>query len=120
MGGERIPPGVTFAFEKIAHEICHRAALEEDEATERAHEIVTLLREKFRDGIANELSTAQAEENAIAALDQAGLTSTLRRPWMLRLLFFRRSRATRQLIFLGAYALYCWIVFMNVHLFDGV
>ena len=114
--GERIPPAVSLAFERLASEVCERAALDYDEWPLKAHELATHLQEKWREGVGLNLSTDAAQQRAIEAFGPVkAVAKSLRRPWLLRILTYRRYQTERVVIFLAASFFIAWLTVLDVY-----
>ena len=106
----RVPPATALAFEKLAMRVCNEAKLDYDEWPARCHELVGHLQARWREGIEQELSTEAAEERAMELFgDVSRVARSLRQPWIRRLLFHRRYRAERYILFLAASVLGSWL-----------
>lgn len=113
---ETIPGYVKVAFEATALQICDEAKLDSDEWPLRAHEAVTHLRERWRDGTYSGLSSDEAKRQVLDAYgDPLAVGKSWRKPWYFRVLFHERYRATRYLLFLFAYVLFSWLMVLDVH-----
>ena len=112
----RIPPSVTFAFERTATQVCNEAKLDYDEWSLRAYEAVTHLRESWRKGIRNGLSTDEAERQALVSYGDLSIAAkSWRKSWLLRMLFHQRCRSERFFLFLAAYVFFSWLAVLDVH-----
>lgn len=112
----RVPPAVSLTFEKAATDICNRAKLDYDEWPLQAHEFVTHLQERWKEGIEKGLTTEDAEARALALFgDPAATAKALRKPWLRRVLSYERYRPERHLLFLVAYVFHAWLTVLDVH-----
>jgi len=99
----RVPPAVTFAFERYVAEVCQRARLDDYEWPLRARELLTHLQNRWREGESLGLSTTAAEQRALELFGAPkDVAKGLRRPWWKRLLLHQNCRLHRQLTFLAA------------------
>ena len=106
---ERVPPAVSLNFERLVMEVCNRAKLDFDDWPLEARELLNHLETRWREGIERGLSTEAAEERAILLFGGADqVAKSLRRPWLKRVLFYRRYRAERYFWILGVTAIKAW------------
>ena len=113
---ETIPVDVKIAIGATALQVCEEAKLDFDEWPLRAHEAVTHLRERWRDGTYNGLSSVEAKRQVLDSYgDPLAVGKSWRKPWYFRVLFHERYRATRYLLFLFAYVLFSWLMVLDVH-----
>lgn len=61
----RIPPAVSFAFERVAADVCDRASLEPSEWSAKAKELVNHLEQRWCEGAERGMSTEEAQERAL-------------------------------------------------------
>ncbi len=112
----RIPPAVNLSFERLANQICEQAKLDYDTWHLHSHELVTHLQARWREGIEKGLSTDAAEERALTLFGKpSDVAKALRKPWLTRLLNYKRFRTERLLVFLAAYVFYAWMQVLDVH-----
>ena len=103
MPESRVPPAVTFAFERYVAEVCHRARLDDYEWPLKARELLTHLQNRWREGDAMGLSTTAAEQRALDLFGSPkSVARGMRRPWWKRLLLHHNCRLHRHLTFLSA------------------
>ena len=99
----RVPPAVTFAFEKVVAKVCDRARLETEEWPLKARELLNHLQQRWREGIEMGLSTDAAQSRALEMFGPPSLVArSLRETWWKRLMFQRRCRTARNLVFLSS------------------
>lgn len=99
----RVPPAVTFKFERFVAEVCHGAKLDDHEWPLKARELLSHLQERWREGVETGLSDAAAEQRALDLFGSSrAVARQLRRPWWRRLLFHQNRRQHRLLTFLTA------------------
>jgi len=112
----RIPPAVSLAFERVAYQVCVFAKLDYDDWYLHVHELRTHLQERWKEGIEIGLSTDKAEEHALAMFgNPRAIAKSLRKPWLVRLLNYKRFRSERLLTFLAAYVFFSWMQVLDVH-----
>ncbi len=110
----RVPPATRMKFEQIANRICNLARLDFADSSLRAHEIVTHLEERWREGAEGDLNGDDAEKRALRLFgDPAKVASTLRRPWPHRLVCYHRYAAERLLVFLASYVCLSWLAIVE-------
>jgi hypothetical protein len=103
MSDLRVPPAVTFKFERIVSEVCHHAKLDTDEWPLRARELLDHLQERWREGAESGLSTETAEARALERFGHPlAVARGLRQPWFKRLMYQNRLRLHRYVTFLTA------------------
>jgi hypothetical protein len=99
----RVPPAVTFAFEKVVASVCDQAKLEAEDWPLRARELLNYFQERWREGVEMGLSTEEAQSRALEMFGPSKLVArSLREVWWKRLIFQRRCRAARNMVFLSS------------------
>jgi len=99
----RVPPAVTFAFERLVADVCRQAKLDDHEWALTARELLTHLQNRWREGDALNLSTDAATQRALDLFGAPEVVAmSLRNPWWRRLLFHENHRLKRILVFLSA------------------
>ena len=103
MSEVRVPPAVTFTFERLVADVCQQAKLDDHEWALTARELLTHLQNRWREGDALNLNTDTATQRALDLFGNAEVVAkSLRRPWWNRLLFHENRRLKRILVFLSA------------------
>lgn len=103
MAETRVPPAVTFSFERYVAEVCHRAKLDDHEWPLKARELLSHLQERWREGVDGGLNDADAQERAIQLFGQpVDVARRLRQSWLRRLLYHQKCRPHRYVVFLTA------------------
>lgn len=93
-----IPPGVRITFEKYALRVCLQADVDEIAFQDTYREICNDLEKSWLEGIKNNLTTEDAEREALKGLDAGSFATTValrKRPLFTRLLFFSQYRGIR-------------------------
>ncbi len=99
----RVPPSVTFKFERFIAEVCHRAKLDDHEWPLKARELLSHLQERWREGVEAGLNDADAQERALQLFGEPkAVARRLRQSWLRRLLYHQNCRPHRYLVFLSA------------------
>jgi hypothetical protein len=113
----RVPPGVTFDFERLAVAICEEAKLDYEQWAPQVHELVTHLQERWREGVEQGLNTDDAESRALELFgSKTQVARSLRASWIRRFLTFQRYRGQRYAMFLCAAVVCAYVtVGMQVH-----
>ena len=110
----RIPPAVNEVFVQIASQVCDRARMDYDEWLVNSQELAFHLQERWREGVQNGLSTEDAQERAISLFgDPVEVAKSLRKPWLQRLLYFKRFRPQRYGFFILAFFFYTWFAIVD-------
>lgn len=106
----RIPPAIRMRFEQTAAEVCEMAKLDYADAPMRAREIVGHLEERWRELAEGNSSSEEAERLVLERFGKPErIAQRLRRPFLARLLIYRRYAAERLVAFLGASVCLCWV-----------
>ncbi len=99
----RIPPAITFKFERLVAEVCNQAKLDTDQWPLRARELLSHLQERWREGVEAGLNDTDAQARALELFGSPkSVARGLRQPWLKRLLYHQNCRLHRQFIFLTA------------------
>ena len=116
MAGTRIPPAVNEAFVSLAAEVCDRARMDYDEWMVNSQELVFHLQERWREGVELGLNTDDAKSRAFKLFGSpSSVAKSLRKPWLMRLLYYKRFRSERFGFFILAFFLYTWLVIIDKH-----
>lgn len=103
MNEQRIPPAVTFHFEKIIALVAEHARLDAAEWAIRSHELMGQLEHRWHEGVELGLSTDAAQQRALELFgDPEAVGRRFRKHWRFNLLFARNWRLVRIVIFLVA------------------
>ena len=117
MSDLRVPPAVTFRFERCVAAICHYAKLDDYEWPLKARELLSHLQARWREGVENGLSDEAAEQRALELFGPSkSVAKSLRQPWWRRLLFYQNHRQHRLLTFLAA-SLFGTLLLGMAHIF---
>ena len=105
----RIPPAVHEVFVRVASQVCDRSRMDYEEWLVNSQELAFHLQERWREGVEQGLNDEAAARRALKLFgDPATVARSLRRPWLVRLLTFRRFRSERFYIFVVGYFLFTW------------
>lgn len=104
-----VPPAVTLAFERYCQEVCRLAALDSDQVPGRVYEWTTRLQDNWRAGCEEfNLSTTAAQDRAIELFGKPKeLAASLRKPWWLSVITYRRCQVQRFAVVLAYWIFYC-------------
>jgi hypothetical protein len=115
-GNIRIPPAVNEVFVSVASQVCNRARMDYDEWLVNSQELTFHLQERWRESVEMGLNTEDAKNRALQLFgDVSAVAKSLRKPWLQRLLFYKRFRSERFGFFILAYFLYTWVVIFDTH-----
>ena len=102
----RVPPAVTFAFERFVADVCNQAQFDYDEWPLKAHEFLVHLQDRWRERVGVGLSTEAAMQQSFDLFgDSSNIGRSLREPYWKRVLFHRRCLPARYVAFLNGAAL---------------
>lgn len=97
----RVPPAVTFAFERFVADVCNQAQFDYDEWPLKAHEFLVHLQDRWRERVGAGLSTEAAMQQSFDLFgDSSNIGRSLREPYWKRVLLHRRCRPARYVVFL--------------------
>ncbi len=112
----RIPPAVNQVFIRVASQVCDRAKMDYEEWMVNSQELAYHLQQRWRELTEQGLSTDDAQAKALQMFgDPHTVAKSLRKPWLERLLHYKRFRSERFFFFILAYFLYTWVVICDTH-----
>ena len=112
----RIPPAVNQVFIRVASQVCDRAKMDYEEWMVNSQELAYHLQQRWRELTEQGLSTNDAQAKALQMFgDPHTVAKYLRKPWLERLLHYKRFRSERFFFFILAYFLYTWVVICDTH-----
>jgi len=115
-GNARIPPAINELFVKTASQVCDRARMDYDEWLVNSQELAFHLQQRWRDGIEQGLNSEQAKNHAFKLFGDPHLVAkSLRKPWLTRLLCYKRFQPERFGFFILAFFFYTWHVIIDMH-----
>ena len=112
----RIPPAVNEVFVQVASEVCDRSKMDYEEWLVNSQELAFHLQERWREGVDKGLNAENAELRALKLFGEpSAVAKSLRKPWLGRLLHYKRFRSERFYFFVLAYFLYTWLIIFDTH-----
>jgi hypothetical protein len=109
----RVPPSISFEFERLSLDVCERAKADFDQRHLLFHELVDQLEELWRQGEAAGLDDVAAKDRALELFGDAEVAARVYRggfaKWMVRLLTFHRYASHRFILILGSVVFVTWM-----------